>query len=320
MNLKDNITLQKRINIFSQVIATILKIFGALFAIIQLIKISPLLEYYSGWTFTWSNIAGFILGLVIFYLAKKQKISQITYSLISTKSLKIKFFIFSLPLVILLLIIGIKVVLGHDSREYIMLNTEGGLIEYGTSLFYLLAFAFSLPVAKSLCKTKPRIVGIGYYLLAFAFLIVCLEEISWGQRLLGWQSPEFFNQFNSQQETTIHNLEWFRHYLHRVYILIGLLGTFSWLSLPFLKSNKSTQKLVYFIPRWFISSYFLPCVIIFSILEYTQGFNFFISKDQESVELILSLGFFSLAVMNFFQQPLERDGEIERWGDREMGR
>lgn len=32
------------------------------------------------------------------------------------------------------------------------------------------------------------------------------EEISWGQRILGIQSPEYFQKNNSQQETNLHNL------------------------------------------------------------------------------------------------------------------
>ena len=33
------------------------------------------------------------------------------------------------------------------------------------------------------------------------------EEISWGQRLFGFQSPEFFIDNNAQQETGLHNLQ-----------------------------------------------------------------------------------------------------------------
>lgn len=35
---------------------------------------------------------------------------------------------------------------------------------------------------------------------------VAMEEISWGQRLWGWQSPELFLAHNFQQETNLHNV------------------------------------------------------------------------------------------------------------------
>ncbi len=37
-------------------------------------------------------------------------------------------------------------------------------------------------------------------------LFFCMEEISWGQRILGWETPEWAKNINSQQETNLHNL------------------------------------------------------------------------------------------------------------------
>ncbi|MEM7010876.1 MAG: hypothetical protein AAF585_05265 [Verrucomicrobiota bacterium] len=54
---------------------------------------------------------------------------------------------------------------------------------------------------------------------AWAFLALCLlfffiagEEISWGQRLIGWATPAWMAENNIQGETTIHNLEFFNVY------------------------------------------------------------------------------------------------------------
>ena len=42
--------------------------------------------------------------------------------------------------------------------------------------------------------------------LSLFCLVVALEEISWGQRLLGYQAPEYFLAHNFQQEFTVHNV------------------------------------------------------------------------------------------------------------------
>lgn len=42
--------------------------------------------------------------------------------------------------------------------------------------------------------------------LALFCLFVALEEISWGQRLFGYRPPEYFLQFNYQQELNLHNV------------------------------------------------------------------------------------------------------------------
>lgn len=299
--LQDRRFIQKRIEIFSKVISVILMLLGIIAFTAQTIKILPLLESYPGWTWTVGNIVGLIIGIALFLLGKGITVKRIVnYCLFSGRE-KMKRLIFTVPISMFLFIMAFKVIFGHDSQSYIMINTEGGLIEYGTSIAYILAFAFSIPVANALLKQNQKVWGIFYYLFAIALLFVGLEEISWGQRLLGVKSPDFFETYNSQSEITIHNLEWFRHYLHNAYIVIGFWGSFSWLIFREISDKIKVKLIKYFIPSWFLSSFFLPALIIFIILEYTNGFGFFILKDQESVELILSLGFLLLVVTNFFR-------------------
>ena len=47
-------------------------------------------------------------------------------------------------------------------------------------------------------------------LLALAFLFAGGEEISWGQRIFGWNTPAAIVDINAQDETTIHNLDIFQ--------------------------------------------------------------------------------------------------------------
>ena len=51
----------------------------------------------------------------------------------------------------------------------------------------------------------PRI-AVVYYLVALLFVLAALEEISWGQRLFGWGTPQALSEINKQQETNIHNI------------------------------------------------------------------------------------------------------------------
>ena len=45
------------------------------------------------------------------------------------------------------------------------------------------------------------LIGIG-----IAFLFFGLEEISWGQRLFGWNTPAVLEQINDKRELNVHNL------------------------------------------------------------------------------------------------------------------
>jgi len=48
-----------------------------------------------------------------------------------------------------------------------------------------------------------------------------MEEISWGQRIFGWETPVAWKKLNLQNETNIHNL--FNPYLSIFYITFNLL-------------------------------------------------------------------------------------------------
>ena len=43
------------------------------------------------------------------------------------------------------------------------------------------------------------------FLIGFCFLIFAFEEISWGQSFINFSSPSFFEEFNFQHETNLHN-------------------------------------------------------------------------------------------------------------------
>jgi hypothetical protein len=82
------------------------------------------------------------------------------------------------------------------------LTVEDGAFENLTALFYLLAaiaFVFAI---------RRKSAGSAWLaLLALACVFVAGEEISWGQRIFGWATPEVIADVNVQEETTIHNLE-----------------------------------------------------------------------------------------------------------------
>ncbi len=49
---------------------------------------------------------------------------------------------------------------------------------------------------------------------AIGFLLTIAEEISWGQRILGIQTPEAIAAINRQKELTLHNLGWLHELRH----------------------------------------------------------------------------------------------------------
>ncbi len=85
---------------------------------------------------------------------------------------------------------------------------EDGWIESLSALFLLISalivwrrsFAFA---GKGNWKAFMLLLGLGA-----VFFFGAGEEISWGQRILGLESNEFFKANNTQDEINFHNLEW----------------------------------------------------------------------------------------------------------------
>lgn len=120
-----------------------------------------------------------------------------------------------LPLTIVLAVFAIVplsyCILFLDIQTIIWLGNEDGIIEYlGAGFFFLAALLFA--VAAWRVQSQWPVAGKGangtWFLVLMAVLsFLCLgEEISWGQRIIGWQTPEFIAAINVQDETSIHNL------------------------------------------------------------------------------------------------------------------
>ncbi len=75
------------------------------------------------------------------------------------------------------------------------------MIEDLTVAAYLLAGLVLLPAARS----RRGFARLAMAVLAVGMAVVAGEEISWGQRLLGYAMPDFLSQ-NSQGEANVHNL------------------------------------------------------------------------------------------------------------------
>ncbi len=81
--------------------------------------------------------------------------------------------------------------------------TEDQWGEYATSVAWAFCAFCSLMVAFVFSDRRHRLVWIVIGLAAF---YVAGEEISWGQRIFGLSTPEFFRAINTQGELTLHNL------------------------------------------------------------------------------------------------------------------
>lgn len=102
-----------------------------------------------------------------------------------------------LSLVIIISSYLIYLLLKEDT--VIRLGKEDGLFEYLTALSFL---ATSILFLLIFFRRKKLI----HLVFALVFFIGMGEEISWGQRIFNFQSPEYFRENNIQSEFNFHNL------------------------------------------------------------------------------------------------------------------
>jgi len=118
----------------------------------------------------------------------------------------------------LALIVSIAILFFVNPVAYVNLIAEDSWGEYGTFVFYAMGFLLMIYIMLSdRSYLKP-----GYLLITFCFFFMAMEEISWGQRILGLQTPESLRAINRQGETNIHNLVRVNRLFRKLSIIILL--------------------------------------------------------------------------------------------------
>jgi hypothetical protein len=88
--------------------------------------------------------------------------------------------------------------------SFVHLFREDGPFENATAICYALSAVACIALAvRARGRTGLR---VWLALLALLFIVVGGEEISWGQRLLGFGTPEGLAEINVQEEFTLHNI------------------------------------------------------------------------------------------------------------------
>lgn len=141
---------------------------------------------------------------------------------------------------IMLGIIAYAVLLNRYEHDFYLFSVqEDEYLEWATVWAFLFATALFAVASVERYRTEKRNPWFLVCLSAFCF-VFAMEEISWGQRILGFRPPTYFLDQNFQQELNYHNIieKDFRKLLLKVLILAyGFL-------LPILALEQATKRWV----------------------------------------------------------------------------
>ena len=82
---------------------------------------------------------------------------------------------------------------------------ELGIIELATPIMLVPAIIIGFVIFINREKLVTKQLGYWILLVTLACLYIAGEEISWGQQLVGWGTPDWVKEVNDQHETNLHN-------------------------------------------------------------------------------------------------------------------
>ena len=127
------------------------------------------------------------------------------------------------PPLLLLVILPIRVIDPGLYRSFV--DGELGLIELTTPVIALLGAVAGVRLLLRLRQHVMSPLWIWAGVMTLACIYFAGEELSWGQHLVGWSTPDYIGELNDQNETNLHNMSsWFDQkprLLLELWVLIG---------------------------------------------------------------------------------------------------
>ena len=180
-----------------------------------------------------------------------------------------------------------------DPRYYKFITKEDNLVEWLTFAFLMISGILSAVLAIRAQRSYSR-----YFWFYAAFAVVCLlfalEEISWGQRIIGVNSPRFFLEYSDQQEINVHNVLQEILDFRTKHVAAYLLFIYG-VCLPVLTINQKIRKVIkgigIILPPLVLSLGFLIAGIL--MVDYFTG------REEEVGELLFALCFLLFMLHEF---------------------
>ena len=202
---------------------------------------------------------------------------------------------FLAPVAILLTLAGYKLVRGPGDPFYLLAVREDSFAEGLTALAFLGGCVVSSMIVKKMYVARRYFLVTYYALISVFCLFVALEEVSYGQRLFGFATPEPVAARNLQKDMTIHNLEAVEALFFKLGpLVLGLFGMLDLVRLALRRwiDPRRAEVLSFMVPPWFLGSWFAPIALFAVYATFFWGQAALVEwQDQEPIEALLALGF-----------------------------
>lgn len=169
------------------------------------------------------------------------------------------------------------------------MHQENHPIEILTFLVFFIAGVMGLQLSYKTKKAGEKIFVYGFYIFfSIALLFIAMEEIAWGQWVIGFETPETWKSINMQGETTLHNivgLQGKSEIFQLIFGIGGLVGILFSYSSRFKKIGSSLLLL-----PWFIIIILYATLDLYNdYIPIQPNFDYYINMTDELIELLIAL-------------------------------
>lgn len=229
-------------------------------------------------------------------------------------------------LILTLLVMTYSVYLVFGEKTITSLVREDGFFEYGTSIMFL---ATSVIFLRLFLRTRyaSALILSGLFFFAFG------EEISWGQRIFDFETPEAILKVNVQKEFNIHNIVYFnsedmsgqsKHGFYRLFeinnlakifcVLFGIFLPLLVFHLPFVSRLSKLFKIpvppvsigIFFILNWISMKY-----VYWYLLPAGHG-RYYYDGPEVLYEFLVSAIFFTIACYIFREKEVPLGWDVKQ--------
>jgi len=142
------------------------------------------------------------------------------------------------------------------------ITNELGFVENATWLAFLGGSILALRAAFAARSHRDRVATLVCAAFAVFCFVAAMEEISWGQAFFDWPTPRWFDAFNAQGESNLHNL-WPFQDLSSLGVLLFALGG---LATMFARARDRLQ-------RWALPAEMAPLLALVACMAAVETFN-----------------------------------------------
>ena len=203
------------------------------------------------------------------------------------------FISFGIPILICL-IGAVTALLGKAAYKWF--TGEDAFAENLQVLLWSLALFLGFSVMGQLWKNRAKTFALLYLVLNLGMIFILGEEISWGQRIFGWETSEKMKAINKQEETNIHNIEGVGDKIKWLHVIIGAYGTiFPLLAMRLRSDSRYHEAASWLVPHFTLVPYFFATLawrLQANLWKPPKKLYFVITEYSEVLELVLAVAFF----------------------------